>query len=147
MRNIRPKHECHNDSWQITFRLWRRVLECVVCFIKSWRSVYFAMHSDLPMLIRRFPKHLIGLQMELRAGVWVGNSFFDYFYEGPVVELSANKLAGARVLHSAVERYLYLHMLCPPPSIHIQPLFRDLTWVAVHKLGKDRVPLRMSDIL
>jgi|SRR5882762_5304951 hypothetical protein len=105
------------------------------------------MHSDLLMSISRFPKHLIRLKMELRASVWIRNSFSDHFYQGPVVELNANELAGARVFHPAMERYLDLHALRPPPSIYIQPLACNLIRVAVPEPGKDRVPICTADIL
>jgi hypothetical protein len=104
------------------------------------------MHLYFLMSISRFPRHLIRLQMELRTSVWIRNPFSDDFHQGPIVELSANELAGTGIFHPAMKRYLDLHVLLPPPGVYIQPLACDLIRVTVPKPGKDRVPLCTVDI-
>src|SRR5882724_8685792 len=145
---IRPEHKCDNYSWQIAIRLWGRALEGVVCLTKSFGSIDFAMQSDLPMLIRPLPKEVIRHQMKSGSSMWVRNPLFYHLYQRPMIEFSANKLAGTGTLHSAVEWHCYLHLFLPPPSIHIQPFLTSLViWTTASERGENLAPFCRADII
>jgi hypothetical protein len=86
--------------------------------------------------------------MKSGSSMWVRNPLFYHLYQRPMIEFSANKLAGTGTLHSAVEWHCYLHLFLPPPSIHIQPFLTSLViWTTASERGENLAPFCRANII
>ena len=101
------------------------------------------------MLSAGFPKELIRFQVESSGSVWIRNPLSNHFYQRSVVKFNADELTSARIFHSAMEGYRYLHVRLLPSSIHIHPFPVSLIviCITVAKLGKDLAPICMADVV